>query len=367
MAEIHAEKKLSPSSFNLFNGGPLNGKVPGTTQIGKIDRFQGWSRLNAAQLDEPRISSFSREDAISYGSLYRESFLDNNVNKGVEKQSTVSAGNGNMTRSSLRNSSQASSSGSEHVSATVDTPTSALASEARGLRSSGSGVPPLSGGSPSSSRPGNTSNMNARDQNNETSPGLGLHGRSSFTDDSFNKEHRGTHRRQMSDVGSATVDSLFNGEPRRNVSGQMSSSGSSTGGNTPRVGSDSSPYWSWSDSGRFSSKDGSSWSTSSSGGSPSILNLKVSSSPVADSPSPRASTSSSGGSSRGSSVAGSPTVSRTSSVGNPISKSTGLASSEGSSTISSASRSSSCNVGNLRGNVYNAGVLPTSGKSAFTL
>lgn len=357
MAEIHPpEKKLSSSSFNLFNGGAVNGKVPGTTQTGKIDRFQGWSRLNGAQLDEPRINSFSREDAISYGTLYKQSLLDDNV----------SAGNGSTSRSTLRNSSKASTSSSGHVSATVDAPASVLASEARVLRSSGNGVPPLSRGSPSPSRPVNSANVNARDQNNETSPGLGVRGRSSFTDDSFNKEPRGTHRRLMSDVGSVTVDSLYNGEPRRNVSGQMSSSESSTGGYTPRVGSDTSPYWSWSDSGRFSSKDGSSWSTSSSGGSPSVLNLKVSSNPVADSPSPRASTSSSGGSSRGSSVVGSPTVSRTSSVGNLNSKSTGLAPSEVSSTISSASRTRSCNIANLRGNSYTVGALPISGKSAST-
>ena len=372
MAEIHSERQLNPSSFNLFNGGP-SGIVPGTIQTSGVDRFKGWSMtLNGPQLEEPRISSFSREDAVSYGSQHKESLDNNGKLKDVQKQSSVSAGNGNTTRSGLRtstskasiSSSKAPSSSSEHACAAVGTPASVLTSEARVLRSNGSGVPPLSGGSPSSSKPGNATNTNARDQNNETSSSPGEHGRSSFTDDSL---HRGTHRRQMSDVGSVTtVDSLLIGEPRRNVSGQMSSSGSSTGGYTPRVGSDGSPYWSWSDSGRFSSKDGSSWSSSSSGGSPTVLNLKVSSSPVADSPSPRASTSSSGGSSRGSSVAGSPTVSRTSNIGNPVSKSPGLAPSEVSPTISPASRSSSCNVGNARGNVYSAGALPTSGKWAST-
>lgn len=363
MAELHSEKKLSPSSFNLYNGGVVNGKVSGTTQTGKIDQFQGWARFNGAQLDEPRISSFSKQDTISYGSLDKESFHDNNVRRDVQKQSTVSAGNGNSTKSGLRHSSKASCGSPEHVGAIIDAP----ASDARVLRSSGCGVPPLAGGSPSACKPGIAAYGNAGDHNNVTSPDLAVHERSSSNDDSLNKEHRKSHRRQMSDVGSVSVDSLYNGEPRRNVSGEMSSSGSSTGGNTPRVGSDSSPYWSWSDSGRFSTKDGSLWSTSSSGGSPSVLNLKVSSSPVADSPSPRASTSSSGGSSRGSSVAGSPTVGRTGSVGNTTSKSTGLASSEATYTISSASRSISSNVGHLRGGLCNVGALSISGKLSSAL
>lgn len=340
MAELHSEKKLSPSSFNLYNGGMVNGKVPGTTRIEKIDQFQGWSSFNGAQLDEPRISSFSKQDTVSYGSLYKESSHDNKEKRDVQKQSIVSAGNGNTTRSGLRSSSKVACGSPEHVSATVD---STPASDARVWRSSGCGVPPLAGGSPSACRPGIAA----------TSPDVAVHERSSSIDDSLNKEHRKTHRRQMSDVGSFPVDSLCTGEPRRNVSGEMSSSGSSNGGNTPRVGNDSSPHWSWSDSGWFSTKDGGSWSTSSSGGSPSILNLKVSSSPVADSPSPRASTSS-----RGSSVAGSPTVGKTSSVGNSTSKSP----SEVAYTINSTSRSSSSNIGHLRGGLCNVGALSISGK-----
>lgn len=353
MAEIHTEKKFSPSSFSAYHGGALNGKVSGTTQTGKIDRFQGWSRFNGAHLDEPRISSFSREDSFSYSSLYKEKPHESDVKKD-QRQSTVTAGNGNASKSSLRNGSKACSSSHEPVSAVVDASTA----EGKALRSSGSGVPPLAGGSPGANRSGNSTQPNLRDENSAASSGLVVHGRSSSSDDSLNKDHHGTHRRRMSDVGTVTVDSLFNGEPRRNVSGEMSSSGSSTGGNTPKVGNDSSPYWSRSDSGRFSSKDGSSWSSS----SPSVLNLKVSSSPVVDSPSPRASTSSSGGSSRGSSVAGSPTVGRASSTGNLFGKATGLAPSE--STPTTNSRSSSCSIGQLRGGSCNVGALSTSGGNA---
>lgn len=362
MAEIQTEKKLSPSSYNLFNGGALNGKVPGTTQTGKIDRFQGWSMFNGAQLDESRISSFSKEDSFSYNSLYKGNSHDKNVKKDVERQSTGTAGSGNAVRNALRNSSKASSSSIGTASAVVD-PSDA---QARALRSSVNGVPPLAGGSPSASRSGNAANVNSRVENSATSASIAIHERSSSSDDRFNKEHRGTYTKHISDVEGITVDSLFNGEPRRNVSGEMSSSGSSTGGNTPRVGNDSSPYWSRSDSGRFSSKDGSSWSSSSSGGSPSVLNLKVSSSPVVDSPSPRASTSSSGGSSRESSVAGSPTVGRTSIVGNLFGKSTGSAPSESSPTTNPP-RSSSCNVGHLRVVSRNIGALSTSGDTKLVV
>lgn len=252
MAELHSEKKLSPSSFNLYNGGVVNGKVPGTTQTGKIDQFQGWSRFNGAQLDEPRISSFSKQDTVSYDSLYKASSHDNNVKRDVLKQNTASAGNGNTTRTGLRYGTRAPCGSPEYVSAAVDT----SASDVRVLRNSGCGVPPLAGGSPSSCRPGIAANGNAADHNNATSPNLAVHERSSSIDDSLNKEHRKTHRRQMSDVGSVSVDSLYSAEPRRNVSGEMSSSGSSTGGNTPRVGNDSSPHWSWSDSGWFSTRTG---------------------------------------------------------------------------------------------------------------
>lgn len=362
MADIHSEKNLSPSGFNLYNGGAVNGKVPGTTLTGKIDQFQGWSRFHGAQLDEPRISSFSKQDTMSYGSAYKESFHGSNFKRDFQKQSTVSAGYENMTGNCMRNNSKSSCRSPEHVRGIVDSP----ASEARVLRTSGCGVPPLPGGSPSASRPGIGNNLNTGDHSNATSPELPAHERSSSIDvDGLNEEHRKTHRRQMSDVGSVSVDSLYNGEPRRNVSGEMSSSGSSTDGNTPRVGSDSSPYWTWSDSGRFSTKEISSWSTSSSGGSPSVLNLKVSGSPVADSPSPRASTSSSGGSSRGSSVAGSPTVGRTSSAGNSTSKSTGLAPSEVANTTCPASRSSHSNGGQLRGGFCKVGALSISGKSSY--
>lgn len=374
MAGIQAEKKKhSPTSFDLYHGA-FNGKVLGgggtDAAGGKVERFQGWSRYNGMHLNETRISSsFSREDTFTYGDTM--SFQDGNGlhNKDADKtRSSVTAGYGSngSTRTGLRNSTYASSS-PEYV-------TSDLKSD-RPIRSSGSGVPPLAGGSPSGGRSsGNSaSNVNIahRDDNpSSTSPGPALHGRSSSTDDSFRKEHHSTHRRQMSDVGSGSVDDgLCNGDPRRNVSGEISSSGSSTGGSTPRIGSDSSPYWSRSDSGRFSSKNGSSGSTSSSsGGSPSVLSLKVGSSPVVDSPSPRASTSSSGGSSRGSSLAGSPTVGRTSSVGNLFGTTTGsnmtgvgggTSACETASTISAQSRSSSCNL--ARGGSTNGGGLSTTG------
>ncbi|CAN5952660.1 unnamed protein product [Sphagnum jensenii] len=162
----------------------------------------------------------------------------------------------------------------------------------------------------------------------------------------------------MSDVGgSARVDAVFGGgennfqtSRQNSVSGDLSSSSSSGGGggggssstaaSTPRTtaGCDSSPYWSRSDS----------------------------SSTSADCPSPRAgSSTSSSGSSRGSSLAGSPTVGRSSSVGSLFGNnitSVGASATAESSSIGTAppTRSISCNAGILRGAGSSGGGLLVS-------
>lgn len=338
MAGLQSEKKPDPSGFDVHSG-PLNGKVLGTTGSGKIDRFQGWSRYNSAHGNEAPISSCSKDDTLRYSSVYGEAFHSDSPKNATETHSGC-----------IDNGSTHGAGSPDYAIGSAQEDGSTL--PMKSLRSSGGGVPPLAGGSPGSGRVGSAAtHSNARDDT--SSPGIAMHGRSNSTDDSFRKEHHGGHRRQMSDVGSVRVESLLNGEARRNVSGEIYSSGSSTGGSTPRTGSDSSRYWSRSDSGRFSSE-----TTSSSGGSPSVFSLKVGSNPVVDSPSPRASSSSSGGSSRGSSIAGSPTVGRTSSAGNLFcSGSNGTEAG-----IGLGHRSASCNVGNLRASISSGGGLFTSGR-----
>jgi hypothetical protein len=99
-----------------------------------------------------------------------------------------------------------------------------------------------------------------------------------------------------------------------------------------------------------------------------VLSLKVGSSTSADCPSPRAgSSTSSSGSSRGSSLAGSPTVGRSSSVGSLFGNnitSVGASATAESSSIGTAppTRSISCNAGILRGAGSSGGGLLVSGK-----
>lgn len=63
-----AESKPIPSSFDKY-GGMYAGKIKGN---GKIDRFQGWSRFNATTLNDTRVGSFSsgKEDNHNFNTLY---------------------------------------------------------------------------------------------------------------------------------------------------------------------------------------------------------------------------------------------------------------------------------------------------------
>lgn len=63
-----AESKPIPSSFDKY-GTVYTGKLKGN---GKIDRFEGWSRFNATTLNDTRVGSFSsnKEDNANFTNLY---------------------------------------------------------------------------------------------------------------------------------------------------------------------------------------------------------------------------------------------------------------------------------------------------------
>jgi tetratricopeptide (TPR) repeat protein len=400
MAECQSEKKpaaaaTSSSGFDLYGGGGglFNAKMmqqvgaaggtTATVTTGKIDRFQGWSRYNKdnqAATAETRISSFSKEDSFTYSSIYSSHGFPREKNpqqQGMSKPDTPTRAAGQISSGTSSSSTIAGD---------------GFACEGGRRTSSGSGVPPLGHHSATTSSKAAAAAGAGSTTTKDAGSSLSLHARSSSTEENFNKDSHGKHRRQMSDLGGSTrVDGVFFGgenfQTRRNVSGEISSSVSSSSAaaaaTPPRMsGSDSSGYWSRSDSERCSSSSSkgggaASSGSSSGGGSPgTVLNLKVSSSATADSPSPRAgSSTSSGASSRGSSLAGSPTVGggRSGSTNvaslfgtttttttknknnNNVNTSGASMAAESSSTGPATVRSSSSNAGNLHGAVISNG------------
>lgn len=353
-----AEKKFAPSGYDLY-GGMYGGKVYEATGNGKIDRFQGWSRYNAATLKDTRIGSSSKEDSYNHGATYNyqaESFtsspkpvynqgLDSpRIARGVSQPDAPRpARSASMPESPKVNDHAAgirrvtSQTQAETQAQTADrkieTPVPVSTPRVRHARSASSGVPPFGGfvGKPAASpiARGASSPPDAlsipEDQISPPSDGTTLK-REGLSGTLRREGSRTLHRRGSSDMAGLRTASLFNAaeNPNSGIEG-----------------------------GRLY------------GGSPSDLKLKVGVSPFKESsPKEVANGSCSGGSSRGSSVAGSPTVARTSSTENLFGGvvGNGSYSSSTSPTSGGASfRSSSGNVGNLLGAVSSGSGCYTGG------
>ena len=97
---------MPPSTYDMY-GGVYAGK---NFSNGKIDRFQGWSRFNAATLNDTRIGSFStgKEDSYNYKNLYNlreeEATLpakaESQPRSILKKSSTMKDTSSRLTRSS---------------------------------------------------------------------------------------------------------------------------------------------------------------------------------------------------------------------------------------------------------------------------
>uniref|UniRef100_A0A7I4F338 Uncharacterized protein n=1 Tax=Physcomitrium patens TaxID=3218 RepID=A0A7I4F338_PHYPA len=327
-----AESKSVPTSTYDRHGGMYAGKLSGN---GKIDRFQGWSRFNASTLNDARTGSFStgKEDDLNYKNLYN---LAGENLSGTRK-----------TETQLREMLKKSSSGSKVASS--------LPSRAPILHSENNK------GNPQSTKPESAKSLPRGDNSDAARVGnveassapRARHARSS----SFAPPHGGYSAKPPSHTSSTsplTAHSAPKSPPADSfrqvpeVADAAVRRHSTEGVRFHRRGSSDMPALQGEAADFFSSDSAlklgpemrrhSLGNVSFKGGS-SGMKMKMAASPENGSTS-----------SRGSSIAGSPTVARTSSSEN-LYASGGSApcSSSASSGISHHSQSTSCNVGNLFG------------------